>query len=160
MQQDDQNRANVNRSLWAAALIGIGVMAAIDQVVFHQLLRWHHFFDLSTPAIGIVSDGFLHAAELIAIVAGTFLVLDLSRKDALAIDWAWAGFFFGMGGFQLFDGIINHKVLAIHQIRYGVSILPYDLVWNLSALGFIFIGTLLWRRAKTADSKSAAVSHR
>jgi len=32
--------------------------------------------------------------------------------------WAWAGFFYGLGGFQLFDGIIDHKVLRLHQVRY------------------------------------------
>jgi hypothetical protein len=52
-------------------------MAAIDQIIFHQILAWHHFYDWSTPAIGIMSDGFLHAAELLAIAAGGFLFADL-----------------------------------------------------------------------------------
>lgn len=136
------------RSLGAAALVGIGVMAGIDEIIFHQLLQWHHFFDRSTPVVGIVSDGLLHAAELLAIVAGFFLLLNLRRDRALLVNWAWAGFFIGMGGFQLFDGIVSHKVLGIHQIRYGVNILPYDIVWNLSALVLLGIGLWLWRRAR------------
>lgn len=136
------------RSLGAAALVGIGVMAGIDEIIFHQLLQWHHFFDRSTPVVGLLSDGLLHAAELMAIVAGFFLLLSLRRDRALVVSWAWAGFFIGMGGFQLFDGIVSHKVLGIHQIRYGVNILPYDLVWNLSALVLLGIGLWLWRRAK------------
>lgn len=136
------------RSLGAAALVGIGVMAAIDEILFHQLLQWHHFFDRSTPALGLVSDGLLHAGELLAVVAGFFLLLTLHRRRLLMVRWAWAGFFMGMGGFQLFDGIVSHKVLGIHQIRYGVNILPYDLVWNLSALLLLGVGLWLWRRAK------------
>lgn len=145
------------RSLRAAALVGIGVMAGIDEIVFHQLLQWHHFFDRSTPVIGLLSDGILHAAELIAIVAGFFLLLNLRRDRALVVSWAWAGFFIGMGGFQLFDGIVSHKVLGIHQIRYGVNILPYDIVWNLSALVLLCIGLWLWRRAKARAPAAPSV---
>lgn len=60
-------------SLRAAALVGIGIMAAVDEIVFHQLLQWHHFFDHATPMIGVLSDGLLHAAELIILVAGFFV---------------------------------------------------------------------------------------
>src|SRR5690625_3662325 len=121
------------RSFGAAALVGIVVMAGIDEIIFHQLLQWHHFFDRSTPVVGLLSDGLLHAAELMAIVAGFFLLLSLRRDRALGVSWAWAGFFIGMGGFQLFDGIVSHKGLGIHQIRYGVTIFLYDLLCCMSA---------------------------
>jgi len=32
-------------SFFSAVPLGIGVMAAIDKIIFHQLLAWHHFFD-------------------------------------------------------------------------------------------------------------------
>ncbi|MBZ5487717.1 DUF2243 domain-containing protein [Halomonas aquamarina] len=141
-------RTDPKRSLWAAVLVGIGVMAAIDEIVFHQLLQWHHFFDFGTPAFGVLSDGLLHAAELLAVVVGVFMLLDLSQRKRLVIPWAKAGFFLGMGGFQLFDGLINHKVLRLHQIRYGVDPLMYDLVWNAFAIVFLLIGVWFWRRAR------------
>lgn len=136
------------RSCWGAALIGIGLMAAVDEIVFHQLLRWHHFFDRSTPAVALISDGLLHAGELVALVAGAFVVADLLRHGTLAPGWAWAGFFFGAGGFQVFDGLVNHKVLRIHQVRYGVDLLPYDLAWNLAGLALILVGVALALRAR------------
>jgi uncharacterized membrane protein len=138
-------------SLWFAALAGAGVMAGIDEIVFHQLLQWHHFFDQATPTVGIVSDGLLHAAELLAIVIGAFLLLDLARCKQLASHWAWAGFFLGMGGFQLFDGIVSHKLLRIHQIRYGVDLLAYDLTWNITALILLLVGVWLYRRARRLE---------
>ena len=144
-------RPNTKRSLWTAALLGAGVMAAVDEIVFHQLLRWHHFFDLSTPAIGIVSDGLLHAVELVALVAGFFLIADLLRSGTFAKQWAVAGAFVGMGGFQLFDGLVHHKLLRIHQVRYGVDLLPYDLAWNGAGLLLLLVGVWLWRRARAAE---------
>lgn len=154
MQQETRS-VESRRSMWTAALIGIGVMAAVDEIVFHQLLHWHHFFDLSTPAVGLVSDGFLHAAELLAIVAGFFLFADLRARHVLAPMHAWAGFFLGAGGFQVFDGIIDHKVLQIHQIRYDVELWPYDLAWNLFGLALILVGVWFWRSARTTEAGSA-----
>jgi uncharacterized membrane protein len=141
-------RAEPPRSFWATFLIGVGIMAAVDAIIFHQLLGWHHFYDRATPAVGLASDGLLHAAELIAIVAGFFLFADLRRHNALAAGWAWAGFFLGAGIFQVFDGIVNHKVLRLHQIRYDVYLLPYDIAWLLSGVALILIGTLLALRAR------------
>ncbi|RIK36702.1 MAG: DUF2243 domain-containing protein [Chloroflexi bacterium] len=154
----DQNLREPTRSTWAAALTGIGMMAAVDEIIFHQVLAWHHFYDLSTPAIGLLSDGLLHAAELIAIVAGFFVLLDLRRRNALAAAWAWAGFFLGAGGFQLFDGLVNHKVLRLHQIRYGVYLLPYDIAWNLFGLTLIVIGVVLAFRVRPVSQTRTASS--
>ena len=81
-------------------------MAAVDEIVFHQLLAWHHFYDRSTPRIGLLSDGLLHATELLLLVAGFFLLADLARRRELRKRSARAGFFLGAGGFQLFDGIV------------------------------------------------------
>lgn len=58
-----------------------------------------------------------------------------------------------MGVFQLFDGIVSHKILRIHQIRYGVDLLVYDLIWNLSALGLLLIGMGLVRRARRSERR-------
>lgn len=136
------------RSLRGAVLIGIGIMAAVDEIIFHQVLSWHHFYDRSTPEIGLLTDGLLHAAELIVIVAGFFILLDLNRSGALDKQKAIAGFFLGAGGFQLFDGLVDHKALQLHQIRYNVpDILPYDLAWNIGAVLLILVGIVLNKKA-------------
>jgi uncharacterized membrane protein len=51
----------------------------------------------------------------------------------------------GAGGFQLYDGIVQHKLLGLHQIRYHVAIWPYDLTWNIIAFIMIVSGVLLMK---------------
>jgi uncharacterized membrane protein len=50
-------------------LAGVCLVAFIDETVFHQLLHWHHFYDKSTLAVGLVSDGLFHAGGFIAMAA-------------------------------------------------------------------------------------------
>ncbi|MFJ2259070.1 DUF2243 domain-containing protein [Streptomyces sp. NPDC087844] len=138
-------------SLVVCALIGVAVMAAVDEIVFHQILHWHHFYDRSTTAVGLLSDGLLHTAELLLLVAGFFLYADLRRRHALAPAHARAGFFLGLGTFQLFDGIVDHKLLRLHQIRYGVDVTPYDWAWNISAVILLLTGAVLALRAVRAS---------
>lgn len=129
-------------SLKAGALLGAGVMAGIDEIIFHQVLAWHHFYDRSTSDIGLLSDGLLHAAEMIMIVAGSCWLLDLARTHRVVSTTAVTGLLLGSGSFQLFDGLINHKVLRLHQIRYVDNVLPYDVVWNLFA-GLLILAGLI-----------------
>lgn len=137
---------DLRRSVLAAAVIGVAVMAAVDEIVFHQILGWHHFYDRSTLSVGLLSDGLLHSAELLALVGGFFWFADLRRRGALVPRAAWGGFLLGAGAFQLFDGIVDHKVLRLHQIRYGVHLLPYDVVWNVAAVALLLLGAwVTWR---------------
>lgn len=145
-------RGRRGRSTAATALIGVGVMAAVDEIVFHQLLAWHHFYDRSTPTLGLVSDGLLHAGELVALVAGFFLLADLRRHGSLVPASAWAGLFLGLGGFQLFDGVVDHKVLRVHQIRYGVELAPYDVAWIGAAVLLLVVGVVLALRTPRRSS--------
>ena len=132
-------------STLAGVLIGIAIMAAVDEIVFHQLLGWHHFYDRSTPSVALLSDGLLHAAELIALVGGLFWFADLRRRRALSTRLTWGGFLLGAGGFQLFDGLVDHKVFRVHQIRYGVHLLPYDVVWNVAGAVLLLAGAaVVW----------------
>ena len=141
------------RSLLSGVLIGIGVAAFVDETVFHQLLHWHHFYDKSTPTAGLVSDGFFHAFGWAAIVGGLFLFADLQRRQATVPPRLWAGGCLGLGGFQLYDGLVQHKLLTLHQVRYGVELLPYDLVWNLVAVLFVVAGVVLLVRPPAGLSR-------
>src|SRR3954453_11359713 len=131
------------RSVWAGVLIGIGIAAFVDETVFHQLLHWHNFYDKSTPDVGLVSDGLFHAFGWFAVVIGLVMVSDLRRRAALARRGSVGGILSGAGGFQLYDGTIQHKVLQLHQIRYHVDLAPYDWTWNILALVLIGVAVVL-----------------
>ena len=77
-----------------------------------------------------------------------FLLSDLRRRGTLARRSAWAGLVLGAGGFQLFDGVVDHKVLRLHQVRYDVDLLPYDLAWNGFAVLMLAIGSVLALRSR------------
>ncbi|WP_093802796.1 DUF2243 domain-containing protein [Streptomyces sp. Wb2n-11] len=150
-------RPQPRRSMASCALIGAALMAAVDEIVFHQILAWHHFYDRSTLSVGLLSDGLLHTAELLGLIAGFALYADLRRRRTLAPAHARAGLVLGMGAFQLFDGVVDHKLLRLHQIRYGVDVTPYDLAWNGAALVLLAIGgALAVRAARHAPSGRAA----
>lgn len=136
-------RPDARRSTLTGGALGIGLMAAVDEIVFHQILGWHHFYDLSTTQVGLLSDGLLHAAELVLIVAAGFLIADLTRRSALHGRALAGGTILGAGAFQLFDGLVNHKVLGLHQVRYGVDLLPYDLAWNIAGVLLVLVGALV-----------------
>jgi uncharacterized membrane protein len=35
------------------------------------------------------------------------------------------------------DGLIDHKVMLLHQVRYGVDPVPYDTAWNTVGVAFL-----------------------
>ncbi len=133
----------MNRNLWSGLLFGIGIVAFIDETVFHQLLHWHHFYDKSTTAVGLISDGLFHAFSWFATIGGLFLFADLRRRNDLQLKRWWGGLLLGAGAFQLYDGIIQHKLMRLHQIRYVEHVIIYDVVWNILAGVMLIIGLVL-----------------
>ncbi|WP_419716660.1 DUF2243 domain-containing protein [Bacillus infantis] len=144
------------RNLGSGALFGVGLAAFLDEAVFHQLLHWHHFYDLSTTAAGLVSDGLFHAFSWFATVVALFMLADLRRRAAWWRKRWMSGVMLGSGGFNFYDGTIQHKLMRIHQIRYEVEILPYDLAWNAIALFFILLGTMLFLKTNKQLRRAGA----
>lgn len=144
-----QPRGDTRRAtLRAAVLTGAGLMVAVDQIVFHQLLGWHHLDSRGSDRAGVVSDGLLHLAELGVLVGGLVLLVVLRRHGPLHRRALTAGLLLGAGGFQLFDGLVVHKVLGLHQVREGLppgELLPYDLAWNAGAVVLLLAGLAVAR---------------
>jgi uncharacterized membrane protein len=148
----NNKEAYMRSNFWSGFLFGIGLVAFIDETVFHQLLHWHHFYDKLTTEIGLISDGLFHAFSWFATIAGLFLFSHLRRQKALQIPRWIGGIFLGGGLFQLYDGTIQHKLLRIHQIRYVENVLFYDLIWNILAVVLVVIGLLLSVRKTKSEN--------
>jgi uncharacterized membrane protein len=141
-------------ALRTGVILGIGAMGAIDEIIFHQLLQWHHFYHDTSERRQIVSDGLLHLFTLAMLVLGALLLWRERRRLSVVLTDRpfWAGVLLGLGGFQLFDGIVNHKLPRLHQIHeHTDNLLPYDLAWNVGAALLLLAGWALWRRHR-ADS--------
>ncbi len=73
------------RTVMSGLFFGVGIAAAIiDLFIFHLLLQWHHFYDLSTPQVALIADGFFHAVGWFITVAGLFLLADVRRHGRIS----------------------------------------------------------------------------
>ncbi|GFN33032.1 DUF2243 domain-containing protein [Paenibacillus xylaniclasticus] len=142
----ERTRRRPISNLWSGVLFGFGLIAFIDEVIFHQLLHWHHFYDKSSTEAGLISDGLFHAFSWFATIASSFMLAELKRNYIFQLQRWCGGLFLGSGIFQLYDGTIQHKLMKLHQIRYNVDSLPYDVVWNITAVLLIVIGTIVTAR--------------
>lgn len=73
-----------------------------------------------------MSDGILHAVGWAAAIGSLFLLADLQRRQAVRWPRWTGGLLLGAGGVQLYDGTVQHKLMGLHEIRYGVDLLAYD----------------------------------
>ncbi len=148
--------------LWTGVVLGIGLVGTLDEVVLHQLLQWHNFYVHTTPFWRIFVDGLFHLFSAAALFFGAMrlwltrhLIGSIATGQALT-----AGILMGMGGFNLYDGIIQHKLLQFHPVREGVdNQLPYDLAFNGIALALLVAGWLLWQRVRAGEA-AAPPAHR
>jgi uncharacterized membrane protein len=145
--------ANITRSLlWTGVILGIGLIGSLDEIVLHQLLQWHTFYVHTTPYWRIVSDGIFHFVTA-GLLLGGGLWLAWQRPqfgDPLQLRALIAGMLLGVGGFNLYDGTIQHKILQLHPVREGVpNLLPYDLAFNAIAVVLLLLGWWLRRSLQT-----------
>ena len=137
------------RIVTAAVLAGIGLAGTLDEVVLHQLLRWHHLYSRGSEDAGLVSDGLFHVFSTTLLLVGTVGVvravpwhrrpLGLGRRITV-------GVLAGLGGFNVYDSLVQHKLLGLHQVREGVpNLLPYDVGFTGLAVLALAAGLLLLR---------------
>lgn len=142
------SRREDRKTVASGVLFGCGIAAAlIDLFIFHLVLQWHHFYDLSTTGVALLADGIFHAVAWFITVWGLFLLAGV--RSRYRVHWGrWIGAVIaGVGFFQLFDAVVNHKILGIHQVRYDVDLLPYDVAWIGSAILVALVGLWVLRRS-------------
>jgi len=138
---------------WPGVLVGIGVAGTLDEVVLHQLLGWHHFYDRSTTSVGLLSDGLFHLFSTAILVIGVIQLVERRRTSPDPPRVALAGILLGAGGFNLYDGTIQHKLLGLHQVRANApNDLPYDLAFLAVAAVVALAGAALLRRRSRQPS--------
>jgi uncharacterized membrane protein len=142
-------------AIWTGAILGIGLMGAVDSIIFHQMLQWHNFYSDTTEFWQIFSDGLLQGFTAGMLFFGAIRLWYQRQRMSTVLSTRplWTGLLIGAGSFQLFDGTINHKILRLHQVREGVeSNLPYDIAWNAFAIALLLLGWVLLRGIRRDDA--------
>jgi uncharacterized membrane protein len=151
-------RLATRRALVTGLIIGVSLVAALDQIVLHELLQWHNFYVHTTQYWRLFIDGLFHAFGVALSMWGALRLWQDRRLLARAGNRGvlTAGILLGMGGFSLYDGTIQHKVLRLHQVREGVANLwLYDLAFVCVALALLTAGYLVWKRSAPAAGPAA-----
>ncbi len=146
---NSQRREALRALLLNGVVVGIGLAGNLDQIIMHELLQWHVLYVHTGPFWQRFIDGLFHLATVGVLVAGLAGVWAWQRRHP----GAWrpgvllAGVLMGAGGFNIFDGTVNHKVLRLHQVREGVADLwRYDVVFLALAVLIFAAGWVVWRR--------------
>jgi uncharacterized membrane protein len=151
------NQGSGGSLLWPAVLVGIGAAGSLDEIVLYQLLRWHHFYDRASQAAALIADGVFHLGSTAVLAVGLVLLVQRWRAGSGPPRRAVAGILVGAGGFNLYDGLLQHKLLGLHQVRAGApDNLPYDLAFVGLAAVVLLAGLLLLRGASLPDRSAAS----
>jgi uncharacterized membrane protein len=109
--------------------------------VLHQILQWHEMLSARIPPTNYVNksvnmfwDGIFHAFTLIVTFIGIVLFWKLlQRKDINRSGYLLSGgLLLGWGIFNIVEGIIDHQLLKLHNVR---EISDNPEAWNLGFLG-------------------------
>jgi uncharacterized membrane protein len=161
MQQSASSRAERRSILLTGVLIGIGLIASLDEALLHQVLQWHTLVWGTDERGRILSDGVLHVLSVALFVWGLVRVSSVpssvlrhGRRSLLGAT------LIGAGAFNLYDGLIDHLALHLHLVNEFVcpdpqannslatcpADLPYEIVWLVIAVAILAAGLSLWRR--------------
>ncbi len=134
-------------------LLGLGLGAIFDVIVFHAILQWHHLASGRIPpdtvnglAANVRLDGtFMIVMWIVAVVA---LVLLWRARGGVARGGVVAGAaLIGWGAFNVYDVVVDHYVLGLHHTTHGPDAGAWDVVIAAWGVAFIVAGWLLVRRS-------------
>lgn len=126
----------------AATVLGIGIGGFIDGIVLHQILQWHEMLSNKIPPVTFVTktvnmfwDGIFHAFSLLTVMVGVFLMWKLLHRKNIdhSGNLISGGLLLGWGLFNLVEGLIDHQILKLHNVR---EITPNPDIWNYGFLSF------------------------
>ncbi|RYZ51931.1 MAG: DUF2243 domain-containing protein [Chitinophagaceae bacterium] len=145
-------------------VLGIGLGGFIDGIVLHQILQWHEMLSNKLPPVNLVAksvnmfwDGVFHAFCLVVVLVGVVLLWKLQgRRNIDRSGYLLAGgMLLGWGMFNIVEGIIDHHLLKLHNVR---EVTENSAFWNWSFLGLsvlmIVAGYLMVNKKRKPDATS------
>jgi uncharacterized membrane protein len=152
----------------AGILIGVGMGGFMDGIVLHQMAQWHHMrsnvvtlHTMDAMRVNMTWDGLFHVLTWVITLVGILHLRNAAyARDPIPSAQAFTGqLILGWGVFNLVEGVIDHQLLGIHNVRE----LPNATVYNFTFLAvggmlFTLIGWLLMRAGSRAGAE-AQVKH-
>jgi uncharacterized membrane protein len=153
-------------------LLGIGVVGFVDETVFHQLLQWHSFYWATDQHGRVLSDGLFHAFSTLVLLWGALRLWRTPRPSTPdAGDAITAAALIGGGGFNTYDGVVQHLLLHFHLVNEYVcpvpeannavsscpADVPFEVAWIAVGMALLLTGIVWWNRAaaRVAESREA-----
>lgn len=145
-------------------LLGFSLGGLIIEIVVHLLLQWSYILSNIFPMdtlpglrVNIFSDGVFDLTMWLIAVTGLGLLwwsikqgAHLAMTTRAFIGWNIVGW----GGLTLFDSIVFHTLLRLHQLRQVSNFLVYEIAYFVIGLLLVLAGLLI------ARSKSTEISAR
>ncbi|NJK96420.1 MAG: DUF2243 domain-containing protein [Bacteroidales bacterium] len=125
--------------------MGIGIGGFIDGIFLHQILQWHEMVSNKIPPVNLINksinmfwDGIFHLFSLIVVMVGVVLFWKLLHRKNIARSGTIlaGGLILGWGLFNIVEGIIDHHLLKLHNVR---EITNNPDLWNFGFLGVSLI---------------------
>lgn len=138
------------RLLLGSGTLGFGFGALLDVVVFHMILQWHHLLSgrISTTTLdglqaNVYWDGLFSLAMVgIMLVGAGMMWRSLNRSsEAYSGVRVVGSHLVGAGLFNVFDGIVDHYVLGIHDVVHGTQ--AFNPHWVGASLLILGVGVLV-----------------
>ncbi len=139
----------------AGLVLGVGLGAFVDGIVFHQVLRWRHFISDApgsdtTTVDGLnentLADGLFHVFSWLVLVAGLIMMWRSSRAGQVPSGRVLASsLLIGGALFNLYDALVTHWVLGLHHIHEGSYETLSDVVYFAVSLLIGLAGLALAR---------------
>ncbi|MCU0534150.1 MAG: DUF2243 domain-containing protein [Hydrococcus sp. Prado102] len=135
----------------AGVLLGMSFAGFFDGIVLHQILQWHHMVSSIRPTNSIEDleantfwDGVFLVGASILTAVGLSLLWIAHKRDRLSYSTKTlvASLLFGIGAFNVVEGLIDHHLLGIHHVKSG----PNQIFWDLGflALSLVIAGAGLF----------------
>ncbi|WP_121742674.1 DUF2243 domain-containing protein [Natronorubrum halophilum] len=143
------------RLLLAGGAIGFGFGAVIDTVLFHLIFQTHHLlsgyydpYSLDGLRTNVMFDGLFLLATLGITAAGLGLlwVTVNGTAERFSTRYLVGWIVVGAGVFNVYDGIVDHYVLDLHNVVHGTE------AWNPPWIGVsLLLLALGWGILRTVD---------
>jgi uncharacterized membrane protein len=151
------------RATVAGMLIGIGMGGFVDGIVLHQIAQWHSMLSnlvpphtMDTMRVNMMWDGLFHALTWIVTLVGILLLRSAaSVRAAMPSLHVFTGqLILGWGVFNLVEGVIDHQILGIHNVREVPNYTVYNLIFlGIGGVLFILLGWLLMQKGRRAGAE-------